>query len=1071
MKRSRYLFTLLALLLMSITAYAQEKTFSGVVVDNADEPVIGATVVLKGTEIRTITDLDGAFKIKANTGATLVISYIGCKTEEVTVKDNMRVVLKEDTQLLNDVVVIGYGTQKKSVVTASIAKVTADDLNGKAPVRVDNALKGLAAGVAVTSGSGQPGAKPNIRIRGNGTINADKDGPLYIIDGMPLGQDALSLVNPNDIESMEVLKDAASGAIYGARAANGVILITTKKGKTGKPQINYNFSYGWQSAWKKRDVTNARDYAILMNERNVNDGIAPSYADPNNLIDVNGDPITGGGTDWQSLVFNDNAPVVNHDISISGASEKLNYYLSLGYFSQEGIVGGDKGQSNYDRLTIRSNTNYNIIDASKERSFLNKLDLTVNVAYMREHNTGIDANSEFGSVLGSALYLSPLLPVTLHGDAADRVKANHAGYDLYTAPNGEIYTVPGDFGSYNEIGNPLALLCKNPKRNWKHQIVPKFQLDLQIWDNIKYHFSYNAELAFWGYDAADKEKFYIHGNSGGSATHTNAESNRSRQTNWQVENTITYDKDFGKHSIGIVLGQSALKEKGDKLQGNHWNLVNPDKPYIDYTTGSATPVIGPDGSVVGVTVPFGVSGAPWAEHRMSSYFGRLSYNYDERYMFQGTVRRDGSSRFGKNNRYGTFPSFSVGWNVMNEAFMAKTKKWLSNMKVRMSWGKNGNDNIDDFAYTASSAGGANYLFGTAAIKFNGSTKGRMANPDLKWEESEQTDLGLDLGFFNNALTFSVDYFVKKTNGMIIEMPIPGYTGAGKPLANVGDMENKGVEFELGYKFNVADARFSVKGNASYLKNSLKHIGNADGFIDFGGINGIPGGNPRAEDGQPFPFFYGYKTDGIFQNWDEINSYVNDKGELLMPNAQPGDIRYVDVCKDGVIDAKDRTNIGKGTPDWTFGLNFNAEWRGFDFNAFFQGVTGVDIFDATYRSNLSSANFPSWVLGRWTGEGTSNSFPILAMSREMNWYASDLYVKDGSYLRLKNISLGYTIPAKYTQKIGINRFRIYVMAENLFTWTKYDGYDPEIGTDAQSIGYDKGIYPQARTWTIGFNVSL
>ena len=417
MKKSRYLLLLLTLM-VSMATNAQG--ILGTVIDENGDPVIGASVVEKGNpQNGSITDFDGKFNVKVSEGTTIVISYIGYLTQEVKAANGMKVTMKEDAQTLQDVVVIGYGVQKKSVVTASIAKVSADDLDGKTRLRAEDALKGMAAGVNVTSASGQPGSKSMIRIRGIGTINNSE--PLYIIDGMPTDQNGMESVNPGDIESIEVLKDAASGAIYGARAANGVILVTTKKGKIGKASINYNFSYGWQSAWKKRDVTGAIDYAILQNERALQTGSAPIYNDPSNLVDANGDKITGLGTNWQDLLFNDNAPIVQHDVSISGASEKLNYYLSLGYFTQDGIVGGNFGQSNYDRLTIRSNNQFNLFDDSKERNFLNKLDLGANISYMRVHNTGIDANSTWGSPLGSALYLAPTLPVTLTQLGYDKV--------------------------------------------------------------------------------------------------------------------------------------------------------------------------------------------------------------------------------------------------------------------------------------------------------------------------------------------------------------------------------------------------------------------------------------------------------------------------------------------------------------------------------------------------------------------------------------------------------------------------------------------------------------------------
>ena len=1071
MKKERFLSVLLALL-VSITVAAQSSGLKGTVTDESGEPVIGASVIVKGhPQTGTITNFDGEFVMDVAEGTTLVVSYVGYTSQEVRARSGMSVVLKEDAAVLNDVVVIGYGVQKKSVVTASIAKVSSDDLDGKTRLRAEDALKGMAAGVNVTSASGQPGSKSMIRIRGIGTINDSN--PLYIIDGMPTDQDGMESVNPNDIESIEVLKDAASGAIYGARAANGVILVTTKRGKMGKASINYNFSYGWQSAWKKRDVTGATDYAILQNERRVQNGNTPLYNDPYNLVDANGDKIVGFGTNWQDLLFNDNAPIQQHDVSVSGASEKVNYYLSMGYFTQEGIVGGNYGQSNYNRLTIRSNNQFNLFDESKERSFLNKLDLGANVSYMRVHSTGIDANSTWGSPLGSALYLAPTLPVTLNAGydrdnkplIGQRMIDQYSQYDLYTDANGNPYTIPNFIGSYQEQNNPIAMMMGNPTRGWSHKFMPKFSLDLQLWDELRYHFTYSAELSFWGNEGAILQKYYLSDNN--NSDHTETSAYKGNNTTWQIENTLTYDKVFGKHTIGVVLGQSALKFKGDELGGSHWYLVNTDKPSINYTTGGDIEFSYDDnGKMTGAKSLIGVYGGPYVEHRLSSLFARLSYNYDERYMLQATIRRDGSSRFGSNNKYGTFPSASIGWNIMNEEFMKSTHDWLSNLKFRASWGKNGNDNIGNFAYTTLTALGntSNYYFGQSAAMVYGSKANRLANEDLKWEESEQTDLGLDFGFFNNALTFSVDYYIKKTNGMIIEMPIPSYVGEARPLANVGDMENSGWEFELGYKWNIADARFAVRGNASYLKNKLKNLGNDTGFLNYG-ISQFADGGTRAENGQPFPFFYGYKTDGILQNQAEADAYNGKYGTA----SKPGDFRFVDMNGDNTINSDDRTNIGNGVPDWTFGLNFDAEWKGFDLSVFFQGVSGADVFDATYRQDIASGNYPTWVLDRWTGEGSSNTVPTLGDSK--NWVCSDMYIQDGSYLRLKNITLGYTLPRSLTNKIGISRLRFFGRAENLITWTKYWGFDPEIGSGSTSLGVDYGVYPQARTYTIGFNISL
>ena len=1034
--------------------------------DENGEPVIGASVVEKGNPKNgTITDVDGQFTLKVNQGAPIVISYIGYVTQELAASNGMTVTMKEDQQSLQEVVVIGYGVQKKSVVTASIAKVTADDLEGKTRLRADDALKGLAAGVNVTSSSGQPGSQSMIRVRGVGTINDSN--PLYIIDGMPADQYGLESVNPYDIESIEVLKDAASGAIYGARAANGVILVTTKKGKMGKAQVNYNFSYGWQSAWKHREVTGATDYAILQNEKYVNGGMAPLYDDPYNLIDANGNAITGFGTDWQKLLFNDNAPIVQHDLSVSGASERVNYYLSLGYFTQDGIVGGNYGRSNYDRLTIRSNNMFNLFDSSHERNFLNKVDVGANLSYMRTHSTGVDANSTWGSPLGSALYLAPTLPVTLTGDIAEQMINQYSAYDLYRDENGNPYTIPGFLGSYNEQNNPIALMQGNPSKGWSHKFMPKFSLDVQLWDNLKYHFTWSAEQSFWGTEAATLTKFYLSGNN--NSDHTQASSEKANSTNWQVENTLTYDKVFGKHTLGVVLGQSAMKYKGNYLGASHWNLININKPYVDYTTGgNVQTTTDADGHITGVTSLVNGWAGPYVEHHLASLFARLSYNYDERYMFQATIRRDGSSRFGSNRKYGVFPSFSVGWNIMNEAFMENTRDWLNNMKLRFSWGKNGNENIGDFRYTVltTSGGTSNYYFGRQAVMNYGSKANGLANEDLRCEESEQTNIGLDLGFWNNKLTFSMDYYIKKTNGMLMTMPIPSYVGETKPIGNVGDMRNSGVEFELGYKWNISDAHFAIKGNASYLKNELRNLGNDTGFLNYG-ISQFSDGGTRAENGQPFPFFYGYKTAGVLQNMAEANEYNSKYGA----SSAPGDLIFVDMNGDGKITSDDRTNIGKPTPDWTFGLNFNAEWKGFDFGIFFQGVSGADIFDATWRQDIASGNYPTWVLDRWTGEGTSNKLPLLKLGDSKNWVCSDIYVQDGSYLRLKDITLGYTLPRELTRKIRVERFRMYVRAENLVTWTKYWGFDPEIGSGNTSMGVDYGVYPQARIYTVGFNLSF
>jgi TonB-linked SusC/RagA family outer membrane protein len=1043
MKRERFLIMLLALV-VSITAFAQKANYSGVVVDGHGDPIIGASVVQKGTTTGTVTDLDGNFKVSADAGSTLVISYIGYKTKEVKGGSNLHVSLVDNAENLNEVVVIGYGTQKKSVVTAAIAKVSAEDLAGTAPVRMDNALKGLAAGVQVTSSSGQPGAAARIRIRGTGTINTSD--PVYVVDGLPI-EGGLDYINPNDIQSIEVLKDAASCAIYGTRGANGVVLVTTKKGKMGKVSVNYNFSYGWQNPWKKRDVLNASQYAVMMNEGLVNSGMAPKYADPYSY---------GNGTNWQDEVFNSNAPVSNHDLSISGASEKVNYYLSLGFYSQDGIVGGNYDRSNYERLTLRSNTKYNIFDVSKDRNWLNRMDVTVNLSYARIKSTGIDVNSQYGSVLGSALAMSPILTPTLTAEEAEAQNQKYSGNSAYVPlydSNGNMYTIAG--ADYNEMTNPLASLSLPGSHGWSHKFVTDFIGELQIWDGLKYRISYSTDLSFWGSES-HQIKYYM--TDANKSTRTSATSESDRGTVWQLENTLTYDKTFGNHTINVVLGQSAFRNTGWTLGAQVYNLSDLTKPYMSNATGLAE-----NGDRNGW-------GGPNNPSKRASLFARVSYNYAERYMLQATVRRDGSSKFGPNNKYATFPSFSLGWNVTNEKFMANRPAWFNTLKARGSWGKNGNDNIGDFGYTVLTSSGNNYIFGSTEGIVTGVKASGLANADLKWEESIQTDLGLDFGFLDNALTFTVDWYKKKTSGMLMTMNIPSYVGEAKPTGNVGEMENSGVEFEAGYRFHIADAKFNMKGNLSYLHNKLIQYGNDTGWANLDYIQ-TAGTITRAQNGEPFPFFYGLKTDGIFQNQAEIDAYVNADGKKIQPDAKPGYVRFVDSNGDGSITDDDRVKIGKGTPDWSFGFNFNASWRGFDFSMMWQGTIGNDICDATRRIDVKTVNLPSWMLGRWTGEGTSNKYPIFILGDNVNWKSSDLYIHDGSYLRLKNIQLGYTVPSSLTQKFMVEKLRFFVSAENLLTFTKYWGYDPEISSGGTSLGVDYGVYPQSRVWTVGFNIGF
>ncbi len=1029
--------------LSGASAFAQQ--VKGTVKDADGLPVVGAAVMVQGTRTGAVTDANGEYVLQnVAPDAILEVQSLGyaTQTQPLAGRSTINFVLEEDDSLIiDDVVVIGYGVQKKSVVTAAITKVSSEDLGTTSPLRVDSALKGLAAGVTVTSASGQPGDGSRIRVRGIGTIN--NSDPLYIVDGMPI-EGGIDFLNPNDIESIEVLKDAASGAVYGARAANGVILVTTKKGETGRVRVTYDFTQGFSSPWRERDVLNASEFALMMNEGLINAGSAPIYSDPWSY---------GEGTNWQKELFNYNAPEQQHEVSISGASDKVNYYLSLGYNDKEGIVGGDYGRSNYNRLTLRSNTSYTLFDRSADRNWLNKMTITSNLSYAKITSTGIGTNSEYGSMLGSALALSPILTVyeANNQDQLDAYASNPDYTPIYGI-GGRLYTIPG--GDYHEMVNPLASLSLPGSKGWSHKFVAGFNGEIQIWDGLKFRSSYGMDLSFWG-DDGWTPLFYLGSNN--KATFSSATSNSSKGLVWQVENILTYDKTIGNHSFAILLGQSAKESRSDYLGASSQHLKDYNKPYIDYTDGLQD---------LGERNGWG---APNPMAKLASYFFRANYNYGERYMAQVTVRRDGSSRFGANNKWATFPSFSLGWNIHKEPYI-HMPAWFNTAKVRFSWGKNGNEAIGNFGYTVLTSGGNNYIFGTDEATGQGVKASGLANQSLRWETSTQTDVGIDLGFFGNSLTFGIDWYKKVTDGMLMTMNIPSYVGESKPVGNVGIMNNSGVEMELSYKLSRNGWNLRVGGNLTYLKNKLIEYGNESGWANIDSYQNL-GSITRAENGMPFPYFYGYKTDGIFQNAYEVSSYLNKDNNMIQPSAKPGDVRFVDINGDGVINDDDRTYIGKGMPDWTWGLNISLAWKGIDLYMLWQGTIGNDIFDGTRRIDISNTNLPSYMLNRWTGEGTSDKYPRFVLGDSVNWVASDLYVYDGSYARLKNIQLGYTFPEKWTNKIFVSRLRIFAAAENLLTFTKYHGFDPEISSGGTSLGIDRGVYPQARTISFGINVAF
>jgi TonB-linked SusC/RagA family outer membrane protein len=1054
----------------STVAFAQGNTVSGTVTDASGEPLIGVSVFVRGTSIGTVTNIDGNYTLsQVQPQSVIVLSYLGYVTQEITAGNQrtINVQLLEDTQLLDEVVVIGYGIQRRSVVTAAISSVRSTDIEKITPTRIDHVLRGQVSGVSITQNSGAPNSNVQIRIRGVGTTGDNN--PLYIIDGMAIsGRDgtttsgSIANINPADIASIEILKDAASAAVYGTRGGNGVVLITTKRGAEGRPRITYEMTLGWQNPARRLSVLNSEQYMALQNERRINNNELPEFTHQD-LADARAGRIPN--TDWQDVAFNKNAPIASHQVSIQGGNAKGSYFLSLGNLSQDGILGGNFGVSNYDRWTVRINNDYEVFNVEPYRNFLNKVRAGANVTYSRTNSIGISNNTVFGTVLQSALSLPPTMAPYLDEEAG---KALLDTYPYALVHDGRVLTPsPADF---LESRNPLAIYLR-PDRTYNNEdkFVGTFWGDVNVLPGMVFRSSYGFDLAFWGengYRFPFFQSYNTQGLQDMNTANTQAWAEMNRQYTWQIENTLSYDFRINNHSFTLLAGQSARKSHRQMLSGRGYDLSAYD-PWLAIINMAR----------MGANEGGRRSNGDMWDTALTSYFGRISWNYDERYMLQATVRRDGSYKFGDRNKWGNFPSFSAGWNAWNEPYLEDVRpEWWSSAKLRGSWGINGSDRISDWSYMALMETGLNYYFGsdTDRAMHYGISAGRLPNPYIHWEESRQTNLGADFTFLRNALSFNFDWFKKRTVDMLRDAAtVPSYVGQSPPRVNAGIIDNTGVEFDLGYRFAVTrDLNVGIRANASYIKNTVVNYGNASGEYSTGGIGAAGIENMVFQrNGFPNPFFYGFVTDGIIQTQEEADEYNKQYNQ----RAVPGDVKFKDLSgPDGVPDdqitSDDRQVIGKPNPDWVFGLTLTADYKGFDFYAFLQGVYGCEIFDVIRRADMPKGNMPSWMLDRWTGPGTSDRIPRLSSGEpNNNWRASDLYIQDGSYTRLKNIQIGYTLPGNITRQASIERLRLWIGAENLLTFTKYDGYDPEIGSES---GVSRmGNYPQARTLNIGVGITF
>lgn len=1034
MKFTKLLFFCI-LFITSAGAFAQGNiTVSGNIVDDTGLPIPGTTVSEKGTKNAVSSDFDGNYKITVDSQATLVFSFLGYRTkqEPVNGRNLINIQFYPDTQNLDEVIVVGYGTQRKSVNTGAISSIKAKDLENLPITRVEQALQGRTSGVMIMQNSGQPGSASTIRIRGLTSFLGTN--PLWVVDGIIIDAGGIGFLNQSDIESIEVLKDAASQAIYGTRAAAGVILITTKKGKEGKLSVNYNGFTGTSSPARKLDLLNATQYATLRNESYVNGYTSGNFqlpfADPNSL---------GEGTDWQSQIFNKSAQRSSHELSLSGGNEKSTFYASFGLLDQEGIVSTDI--SHYIRRNFRLNSNHKVAPW---------LTIGQTVGYSNEKTMGIgNTNNEYGGPLISAINLDPTTPAVEY----DPVLAAAYPQGAIRDENGNPYGISPYV--QQEITNPLAYArTKTGNYGWADNFVGNVFAEVEPIKGLKFRTTLGGKLAFWGSESYTPASYL---NSNTITLENNISRNTNRGFGWNVENTVSYTRSIKDHNFTVLLGQGAYIDNIAKGMTTTYNNI-PANSYAD----AAFPGSHPPEDIV-------ASATTGVEHRVTSIFGRLNYDYKERYLVTGIIRRDGSSRFGANNKYGVFPSFSLGWVISKEAFW-KENDIVNSVKIRGGYGTVGSDSFGDFAFLSTVGGGRNYGYGNTGSYVVGYSPNAPSNPDLQWEETSQTNIGFDMRFLKN-FNMTFDWYKKETNNLLRQKPIPGYIGAvAPPYANVGRMNNKGLELELGYDKRFGEFGFKLSGNVTYLENEVIALDEATKFIDgerFQGLENIT----RIEPGHAYGEFYGYQTNGIFQNQAEVDAYVNADGTAIQPNAQPGDFRFADNNGDGKISADDRAFIGDPTPDWVYGFTLNLDYKGVDLLVFGQGVAGNQIFQGLRRLDIPTANYQTDALNRWTGEGTTNSYPRLADGDPNGNFSkfSSFYLQDGDYFRIKTIQLGYTLPKKVTQKAFIQNLRLYLTGENLFTFTKYTGYDPEVG--GGTLGIDRGQYPQAKSYMFGVNLQF
>ncbi|WP_299152983.1 TonB-dependent receptor [uncultured Christiangramia sp.] len=1003
-------FTCLLIVFLSgfFGAYAQSFSVSGTIIDENKMPLLGVNVIVKNESRGTTTDFDGNYTVQnISSGDVLQFSYLGFQTQEITVNDQqtINVTLQTDSEALNEVVVIGYGTQSRKEITGAVSVVGSETIEDLNPARVEQALQGRVAGVNITSTSGSPGSASTINIRGIST-NGDNR-PLILVDGNVI--EDLSVINPNDIESINVLKDATAG-IYGVRAANGVILITTKTGSYNADlQVEFDAYTGVQQTTRRLPALNATEYAVIVNEAYAADGQNPPYPNYRNL---------GEGTDYQDEVFT-TAPISDMNLNISGGGDRSKYSFGASYFNQDGIVGGSK--SNYDRFTGRVNYNLEIID---------NLKLNLSGIYTNSNRKTLAENA-LGSVLFNAVNMNPNIPV------------RNADGNFSLAE-----------GLGNEVINPLAQINDAFNDTRVDKISGVGGLEYTIWDKLtaKTQFQFNYSEVDGRYFSP--EVFYGSGKVF-NVDRNNVTENFEIYRDYTWDNFLTYNDSFGDHNLKWLLGMSVFKTTGDLASLTGFEL--PSNEYGSARVSNAAEV-----------VDNYQNGGDTFDTRLLSYFTRVQYDYQGKYLFSGLIRRDGSTAFGPENKFGWFPSASVGWVISDEDFINDNGA-LNFLKLRGSYGIIGNDRIPAFRYASLLNGEGAYVFNDEIIF--GKASGALGNPEIKWEKQKTLDIGLDARFFNSSVDVTIDYFKKKTEDLLVIPQVSGILGvaapgSSAPFVNGGGVENEGLEFSIGYNQVVNDNfKFNVNYNLTALRNEVLYVNSESGFIP-GGAFGIGQEPPsRMEPGKPIGYFYGLETNGIFQTQAEVDAAATQA------NAAPGDIRFVDQNGDGVIDSDDRTDIGDPIPDLTMGANIGFTFKNWDFNAYAFASLGNEIV-RNFERNQPNTNRTNAFLGRWTGPGTSDSFPRVTVGATSNNQFSDFFVEDGSYLRLQNVQVGYTLDSDLIANTGVEKFRVYASVNNAFTLTEYSGYDPSASNGAPiGGGIDQGFYPVPRIYMLGINMKF